>query len=249
MKLNQVVSIFDKQLKPRVQKEFAEIHHRSSKPDLFGGFTRTYERLKDDDETYPHEVKRVQFSAKDSIAKARALLSDLFNLSSERDLGNTIAKADVVVDGTTILKNVPAVTLLFIEKQLKHEVKPFIDALPTLSPDFEWVYDDATGLYKTPTPVRTSKTKKVHNLIVKAPATDKHPAQTELLYDDRTVGYWNKIEFSGGIPAPQKDDILLRIDKLLRAVKVAIQDANSVNAPKSEDGIAVFGYIFDGLKT
>ena len=47
-----------------------------------------------------------------------------------QDFANCQAKANVVVDGQTILKEVPVTHLLFLEKQLV-DLRTFIDGLPT----------------------------------------------------------------------------------------------------------------------
>lgn len=242
MKLNQTVSLLDKEVKPRVAKEFAKIHQKNQKPELFSGLSRTYRRINDQDETFPPESKKVQANAKDSVIEVSRLLAEYYNLAAQRDWANLKAMADVVVDGTTVLSQAPTTFLLFLDKQLKQEIRPFVEALPVLSQDADWTSDSASGLFKTE-PVETHKTKKVPIVLEKAKATDKHPAQVDVIHEDKVVGFWATVHYSGAMPAPEKKKLLERIDKLIGAVKIAIQEANSIAAPKIDFGSQVFNYL------
>ena len=56
--------------------------------------------------------------------------------------------------------------------------------------------DVSTDSWKTE-PVQTYRTKRVPRNHVKAEATEKHPAQVEVYYEDVTIGYWTTVKFSG----------------------------------------------------
>jgi predicted Zn-ribbon and HTH transcriptional regulator len=75
-------------------------------------------------------------------------------------------------------------------------------------------------------------------------ATDKHPAQTQLIVEDITVGYWNVIKQSGAIPENRKKEILERIEELTKQVKSAREKANMVDAENKEIGYTLFSYLF-----
>jgi hypothetical protein len=66
------------------------------------------------------------------------------DLAATQDFANTEAKASVVVDGQTILTDVPVPYLLFLEKQLQ-DVKTFVLSLPVLSIDKDWQRNLAKG--------------------------------------------------------------------------------------------------------
>lgn len=74
-------------------------------------------------------------------------------------------------------------------------------------------------------------------------ATDKHPAQTQLVQEDVIVGSWNQTKMSGAIQPQQKDMLLQRIEKLQKAVKFAREEANSVDADNVEAGKVIFDWI------
>ena len=79
---------------------------------------------------------------------------------------------------------------------------------------------------------------------VKAEATEKHPAQVEVYYEDIAVVYWTTVKFSGALPAKRINEILDRVVALQNAVKFAREEANNTDAVDQQVGAAVFGYLF-----
>ncbi len=240
-KLNQILAI-EKGIKTRVYREFTDLHQATQKPDLMNGFAKTFQPLKDGDEVFPPESKKVQFDHNEVLAQVSALLAELFDVTAAKDWANTAARADVVVDGRTLIKEVPAPYLLFLEKQLA-DLSTFVAKMAELDPADNWAPDPSTGLHKTP-PAQTHRTKKVQRALVLYPATEEHPAQTQLITEDVVSGYWTTVKLSGAIPAPKKKEILARIEKLSSAVKFAREQANAVEAPEHKLGQEVLAYIF-----
>jgi hypothetical protein len=148
----------------------------------------------------------------------------------------------VVVDGTVLLAQVPATYLLFLEKQLV-DIHTFVKKLPVLDAAETWTYDSSADNWATE-PVQTLRTKKVPRNHVKAEATDKHPAQVEVYYEDVTVGYWRTVKFSGALQARRINEILGRIERLQEAVKFAREEANNTEAEEHKVGDTVFQYLF-----
>src|SRR5581483_8802586 len=107
---------------------------------------------------------------------------------------------------------VPVTYLLFLEKQLV-DLHTFVEKLPTLDPAKQWKFDNASDTWATE-PVQTVKTKKVPRNHVKAEATDRHPAQVEVYHEDVLTGRWTTTEFSGAIPATERNALLDRVKKL-----------------------------------
>ena len=153
-----------------------------------------------------------------------------------------MAKADVVVDGQALLKDVPVAYLLFLEKQLV-DLHTFVRKLPVLDASESWEYDSSADCYATE-PVQTVRTKKIPRNHVKAEATEKHPAQVEVYHEDVVVGYWRTIKFSGALPAKRVSTLLERVEKLQQAVKFAREEANNTEAVDKHVGDRVFGYLF-----
>ncbi|HEY4384716.1 MAG TPA: hypothetical protein VGN34_09610, partial [Ktedonobacteraceae bacterium] len=151
-------------------------------------------------------------------------------------------KADVVVDGTTLLSQVPATYLLFLEKQLV-DLHTFIKKLPVLDASELWTFDPSADCWATE-PIQTTKTKKIPRNHVKAEATEKHPAQVEVYYEDVVVGNWRTIKFSGALPSQRVNELLNRIEKLQEAVKFAREEANGLETTEHKVGAKILGYLF-----
>ena len=64
----------------------------------------------------------------------------MFDVVLTQDMGNTHAKADIKVNGQTILPNVPVTYLLFLEKQVV-DLETFVTKLPSLDPSEVWEAD------------------------------------------------------------------------------------------------------------
>jgi hypothetical protein len=240
-KLNQVLAI-EKGIKQRSYQNTTSLHQQSKKPSLFSGFSKVYEPVDEEGQQFPPESQRVQATVPGTIKSVRRSLVELFDIVATKDAANQEAKADVVVDGETLAEGIPATTLLFLEKQLS-DLSTFVRTLPVLDSQFEWHLDEAVNLHKTKA-VKTHKTKKVQKPIVLFPATDKHPAQTQLITEDEIVGHWNTIKQSGAIPVRQRDEMLERILTLTKAVKYAREAANSQEAPKQKLGESILDYVF-----
>lgn len=241
-KLNQVLAI-EKATKGRVASELTEMHHALQKPSMLVGFAKTYQKRAEDGDDYPPERQKVQVVASDMLRRAGRLMMELFDVTATKDFANCQAKADVVIDGRVIVEAAPATFLLFLEKQLT-DLNTFVAKIPALDASDEWIHDESANLYKTEA-VQTTRTKKVQRPIVLYPATTEHPAQTQLITEDVSVGTWVTVKHSGALPAPQKDALLERIRRLAEAVKFARETANAVDAPKKDVGQRLLDYLLD----
>lgn len=239
-KLNQIIAI-EKGVKSRVYSTITDLNKVSQKPDLFNGFVKTYRKKDEDGEDYPLERKKVQTRAEESLEQVSKALSELFDVTATKDWTNCYALADVVINGEKILENVPSTYLLFLEKQI-NDIRTFVENIPVLDESEDWTKDENSGLYKT-LPIPTHKTKKVQRPIVLSEATKEHPAQTQLITEDVTVGYWDTVKHSGALPSPRKKEILSKIEELSKAVKFAREQANNTEVTKQETGAKLFKFI------
>jgi hypothetical protein len=242
-KLNQILAI-EKGIKTRVYAEFTELHQATQKPALMNGFHKSYQPRDEDGETYPPENQKVQHNYKDVLERVGKSLTELFDITATKDWANCTARADVIIDGKPLLREVPATYLLFLEKQLG-DLHTFIAKMAELDPGSDWNVDPGTGLFKTE-PSMTQRTKKVQRPIVLYDATEHHPAQTQLITEDVIAGTWVTVKHSGGIPAPRKKQLLARIETLSNAVKFAREQANAAEAADKKLGREVFDYLFGG---
>lgn len=115
--------------------------------------------------------------------------------------------------------------------------------MPTLDPTVAgWDWNAKTGLWDS-APIESRRSKKVLRGFEKAPATDKHPAQVETYYEDKNVGTWTTVKHSGALSSTRKKQLLDRVATLSRAVKMAREDANSIEAPEVKVGAKLFEYL------
>lgn len=239
-KLNQVLAV-ERNVKSRVYSELTELHKAAQKPSLFEGFFRNYTPKSDDGETQPPEKQLVQKRGEEVLRSLARLLTEQVDVILTKDSANQAARSDIVVGGKVLAKDVPATTLLALEKQL-NDVSTFVEKLPVLDPSHRWSFDDALGLWQSE-PQLTSRTKKVQKALVLLAPTDKHPGQATQIVEDEIVGTWTAVKQSGAIKASDKEAMLERIQKLQKAVKFAREAANAVEAPDRHVGEALFDYV------
>lgn len=243
-KLNQILAI-EPGVRNQSHRVETDLYHALDKRPLFQGLSRVYTpKDEEDGDRLPAEAVSVQFKAKDVITELTGTLTRLIDLTATKDTTNTLAKGDIVVEGQTIATDVPVPTLLFLEKELE-KLSAFIKRLPLLDPAQTWHYDPNRGVYAAE-PVTTIRTKKVATPVVLYEATAEHPAQVQLVSEDVLVGTWEKIDFSGALPADEVGQIGLRLEKLRTAVKFAREAANATEVTDVAFGAGLLNYLFEG---
>ena len=241
-KLCQVVAI-EKGVKNKASRVETDLYHVLAKTQLFNGLSRVYTPKDDEDgDKLPAESQAVQVKSEKVIEELSEALTRVMDVTATKDAANTLAKADVVVDGQVVLTGVPVTTLMFLEKELE-KLTAFVGRIPVLDPTQEWTYDSNRGVHAS-APVETVRTKKVPRNHVLYEATKEHPAQVTAYNEDVLVGYWKKVEFSGAMPADRLAAISNRIDKLRTAVKFAREEANGIDVTDVHIGERVLSYLF-----
>ncbi len=240
-RLNQIIAI-EKGIKSRSFQELAEAQKALQKPALLSGISRTYRPKDEEGETLPPESKKVEIKGEEIIRQTTEILTKLFDITASKDWTNCRARADVILDGQTLLTQVPVSYLLFLEKQLA-DLHSFIKKLPVLDASESWTFDPSADCWATE-PVQTLKTFKAPRNHVKAEATEHHPAQVEVYYEDVTIGYWRTVKFSGALPARRINELLERLEKLQQAVQFAREEANNTEAEDIKLGSRIFQYLF-----
>ena len=240
-KLNQIIAV-EKGVKSKSYADLTQAHHDVQKQALLSGISRTYQPKDEEGEQLPPESTRVQLSAERILTTTAANLTRLFDVTATKDWANCEARADVVVDGQTVIAGAPVSYLLFLEKQLA-DLNTFVKKLPVLDAAETWAHDPSTDTWRSE-PVRTVRTKKVPRNHVVAEATDKHPAQVQVYMEDVPVGQWTTTKFSGAVPAARVHELEARVEKLAHAVKFAREEANGHEVTDQHVGEAVFGFLF-----
>lgn len=241
-KLNQVIAVVSGK-KSAALESITAAYHKMQKSPLFDGLIKTYRPRDEDGDKLPSERNPVQAKVGDLIDDTSKCLIEMYDIVATQDKANCGAKADVIVDGQEILKDVPVTTLLFLEKQTT-DLKTFVSKLPTLDPSQKWEYDSNADCYAT-VPLETTRTKKISKPIVLYEATKEHPAQVQLVTEDVLAGYWETIKFSGAIPAKERNEMLERVRKLHDAVVVAREQANSAEVKEMQIGKMLLSFVFD----
>jgi len=240
MRLHQLLAVV-KGEKPRLYGLLTQLSKEASKPSLFDGFVKRF-HPKNDDDSLPEERKNVQLTVGQVLGEEARMTTKLLNLLAQVDWTNCEAKGDIIIDGVTILRNVPATFLLALEKRMV-DTQTLIKNLPELDASEEWTYNVNSGLNVT-APTKVNRTKKVQEALVMLQPTVEHPGQAQLISKDVNAGVWETVKQSGGIGKPEKMDLMERVEKLLNAIKIAREEANAtevVHTPNA--GEALFNFL------
>lgn len=147
LKLHQVIAI-EKGVKSRTYAALTDANKQIQKADLFAGHNRRYTPKDEGGEQFPPDKKVIQIKGEEVLKGVQKSLTELFDLTLTKDTGNQQARANLVVDGATVLVDVPATYLIFLEKQLT-DLRTFIGNLPQLDPAEEWSFDAAKDCWVT----------------------------------------------------------------------------------------------------
>jgi len=244
MKLHQIIAV-EKTVKNRVGQWMTQAKRAIAQPALFAGHAKTYGKKDADGEEFPDERQLVQFSATGLLSDVAENMTELLDLVASKDDANCRARADVVMGDETLLTDIPATHLLFLEKQIA-ELASIVDELPVLDPAYNWKMDPALSLHKSDAH-KTTKMRKVQKPIVLYDATEQHPAQTQLVASDEIIGWWTTVRHSGALTMEQKKTLQARLRELIKAFKFAREEANGVEVNKEPIGSKLFGYLLKDL--
>lgn len=240
-RINQLLAL-EKARRNSAERELTDTYKSVQKPELFAGRLATYQPYDENGDKQPDQAQPVQLRAEEILQKIVDCRSVLYDTIASKDASNMKARASIVVDGITIVKDAPVVFLLYWDKQMT-DLQTLVSKVPTLPADRQWTWDPNTNQYVA-APVRTYTTKKVPRAFVKAEATKEHPAIAETVFEDVQVGAWTTVHYSGAIPAERKAKILERIRKLQEAGRIAREEANNLTVEDLKVAEAMFKYLF-----
>lgn len=222
----------------------------TDKRHLFAEKLVTFTANSENSTAQPEEQSSIQTTVREEIKWLTPILAKSLDASYQIDLANTLAKADIETeDGTTLLHNVPATSLLRMEHRFQ-EIHDLIAAIPTLDPAKGFATDTqrGSGIYKA-RDVKKFRTKKEFKPVVMVPPTKEHPAQVEKLYEDVPVGELLTQEWSALITPDTKAKLLNQCDQLSRAIKRALARANGQEVDVRNHKVAekLLEYVFSPL--
>lgn len=221
----------------------------SKRHQLFSTHSKLYEALNETDKEKPEEEAAQPITTVgDKLDYFQKHIIRLFDIILQKEEANTRAKQDIVIEKDderiVLATGVPVAALVQLENVLESIRSQVYDAIPTLDPTKQWTNDEAAGKGKHMTGVTTrQRTVKQARPITLSPATDKHPAQVQLVNEDVPVGTWKTVYYSGMLSPAEKSELLSRVDTVLEGVKKARARANTVEVSSATIGKAIFKYI------
>jgi hypothetical protein len=213
---------------------------------------KSYRPFNEEDKDLPDEEHTPMVTTvEDKLSYAQGPIIRFIDVELQKERANQSATADIKVelpDGTvkTILEKAPVTFLVQMESALER-IRKVYDEIPTLDPARTWAKDATKTSVWVADPIKRVRTKKVPQVLVKYDATDKHPAQTEIVQMDQAVGEWTHSFSSGALSPKQKSQILDRIERLIAGVKIARAKANSQEVESVRVGKNLFNFIEEGL--
>jgi len=246
-KLHELLAV-ESSLKSQAEKNRSSIIRETFEKKLhhFGEKRVTFWPLEGGDPVN-EEQRDLQTTVKSELEWLKPFLVKGIDAGHQVAVANVIAKADIISeDGTVLAKDVPATSLLELEKRIR-EIQDVCHAIPTLDPVRGFVADPARGegVYVA-REAKTTRYKRVKKPLTLSPATDKHPANVQLIEEDVPVGSIQTQEWSGLITPSEKSKLLNKCEDLMRSIKKARSRANDVdvNIDTAKVGLKLLGFIF-----
>jgi len=242
MKIHEVLAVIEA-AKHKAREMLIEAAQVFTKGKLFDGMTKIYSPSSEDDIDLVEPVKElVVTTVKEKLEYMNKSLIGVIDM--EVSLSEANRNADTILECEGIsFGTFSALSLLSLEDWLTN-VKNVYEKLPTL---------DNTKIWKTdknekPNVLITEPEERYRDLekdvaFVLSPATEKFPAQVQLIKQAQRVGVYNTTYKSGRISTSKKSEILERIDKLLMSVRAARARANNADVIKETVGGKMFEYI------
>jgi hypothetical protein len=159
-------------------------------------------------------------------------LTKLADVIIQKESANSHAVESIIVQDDngadiTLVTGVPVSVLVQLQNILEKTFTEVYELIPTLDPAKHWTLNESKGdgSYISEASSRMS-TKKIARPITLSPATDKHPAQVQLIQEDITAGKWITVNYSGKITPAEKSVMLGRVRILQDAIGKAKARAN-----------------------
>lgn len=221
-----------------------------TKRSIFTGLTKKHEVFAEEDQhlVQATEYKEVQATVQDNLDYLGEELARLWDCSLQKEEANQRAKADIVVDGVVLAKDVPSIILLNMEKKLSNLLEVY-NVIPTLDAAVAWEVAAAQrpGIYQTKHSSERFQTVSTERWVEISPATREHKAQLVKQEEKKNIGKYVQTDFSGMISSVDKAGKIQRLTKLIREVKKARQRANNTEVKTDLTfGMDLLNYVNNG---
>lgn len=219
----------------------------SKKASHFHELVRTYQPKDLEGETLPDEKSPMVTTVHAKLDWTWRAVSRWVDIVIQQEMTNTVARADVVLEGRVLLKDVPSLALLTLEKTILPAVRVMLNVIPTYDPSESWSEDPDRGenIWRAE-PRFKVRNKKLMKPVVLYEATEHHPANVEKVSEDIQIGMFEERRWSGELSPTAKAEIMERFDELAAAVKKARMAANTckvVPMPKGGWAHKLFAYV------
>jgi len=215
----------------------------ANKDSHFNGRMKTYHPDDDsvDNIVDSEEIVNMVYTVKDKLKYIRKTFANSVDtvIAKEETNSSGSAKAMLTFGNETV--ELSATALLALEKRIRF-LREVYNTIPTLDPTKVWTYDDEKGFYKTD-PVNRNRLVKKKKTVVVVPATDKFPAQTDVVVTDEKVGHYEEEHYSSKLSVRDKADMLDRVDKLLDSISLARAKANKCEVVERPIMNKIFSYV------
>jgi len=241
--LHEIIAV-EKDVHSQIQSIMNESIKIFKEPKNFISFHKTYEPYLDDTTLYPDERLEMKTNVLDRINYTFKYIINYYDIAAKKEATNCMAKADLIVDGETIIENLPATLLLTLEKEFKQLLVVW-KTLPTLPAQSEWETDPNAkkGVVRLKHPHKRIRTKRVPDIITLAPATKEHPAQVTQGEKEINEGIWTQNEWCGSVSSAYKARMLENIELLIRGAKKARMRANKQEVSHLKIGKLIKNFI------
>ncbi len=216
----------------------------NKKQDHFDGFLKSYTPFDELGEKVEPEGKELQTTVSEKLVYAQEAVIRAIDatVSKEETNASGNAKAELKVNGKSF-GIFSATSLLVLERYLTWLREEYKD-IPTLDPAKSWKKDNQSGrsIYTTQ-PFVSYRVLRKNRPVVLAAATDKHPAQVNLVEEEVQVGKYSSVYSSGKLTPLEKSLLLGKIDALLCEVKITREKANQADVIQKKVGKEIFDFI------
>lgn len=246
-KLHQVLAVLDS-TKKEADAASSLVQKLFSTPTLFMETEKTLQFIDDDRQDKQggefDEHQAMEITVGQALSHFKAFQINYLNTLASRETSNQGARANVVVDGNVLISDAPVSFLIKLEEYFK-SMKKVYESIPTLSQSTHWQKDESKGegIWTTKYDEIRSKKEKIMKTIPLFAGDEHHPPQFQREPEEEVVGKYTLRTWSGMIPQFEKDKMIQRCEKVIRAVKRAREEANSIDAKELKGTDALFSYI------
>lgn len=237
-RLSQVLAL-ESQAKAKNHKVISELYKLVQKGDLFVGYNKVFLPKDEESDKLEPESKPVTNDSRKLMAAVFESMSEYMDVTLTKDVANSVTEGVMKVGDVEY--KLPLTFIVWLEKRLT-EVKTFVENLPVLDETKSWRYDETRNIYVTDK-TRTARNKKKKVPLVLYGATDKHPAQVQMIDEDIFQGNWEVEYVSTAIPRQRKEQMVSRVEYLLTQTKLAREEANSARAEEKAFANVLFNFI------